>query len=211
MGMMRTVLVANPKGGSGKTTLATNLAGFFASRNQRVGLWDLDDQQSSMEWLALRSNELPSIGSVSARGYEDQGEASQTYEWVVLDSPAGMHGREFNGALTLADKVLVPVQPSIFDMSATRDFLDRLMEEKKVRRYRPFVGVIGMRVDPRTRPAATLEQFLAQYDLPVVTYLRDTMVYVNAAFTGRSIFDLPAYQAERDLQQWHPLIEWISA
>jgi chromosome partitioning protein len=207
--MMRTVLVANPKGGSGKTTLATNLAGFFANRNQRVGLWDLDDQQSSVEWLALRSNELPSIGRVSERDYEDQGGVSQTYEWLILDSPAGMHGKEFNEALKLVDKVLVPVQPSIFDMTATRDFLDRLMEEKKVRRHRPFVGIIGMRVDPRTRPAATLEQFLAQYDLPVLTYLRDTMVYVNAAFTGRSIFDLPAHQAERDLQQWHPLIEWI--
>ena len=67
-----------------------------------------------------------------------------------------------------------------------------------------------MRVDPRTRPAATLEQFLAQYDLPVLTYLRDTMVYVNAAFAGKSIFDLPAYQAQRDLQQWEPLIDWIS-
>jgi len=207
--MMRTVLVANPKGGSGKTTLATNLAGFLANRNERVGLWDLDDQQSSVEWLALRSNELPSIGRVSERDYEDQGGVSHTYEWLILDSPAGMHGKEFNEALKLVDKVLVPVQPSIFDMTATRDFLDRLMEEKKVRRHRPFVGIIGMRVDPRTRPAATLEQFLAQYDLPVLTYLRDTMVYVNAAFTGRSIFDLPAHQAERDLRQWHPLIEWI--
>ena len=78
-----------------------------------------------------------------------------------------------------------------------------------MRKRDTFIGIVGMRVDPRTRAAATLEQFLKQYDLPVLTYLRDTMVYVNAAFNGKSIFDLPHYQTERDLAQWQPLVEWI--
>ncbi len=206
---MRVILVANPKGGCGKTTLATNLAGYLAGQNQRVMMWDLDRQKSSLDWLALRSADLPAITRLDADRDEIHPKIPENNDWLVLDSPAGMHGKNLAYALKLAHKVLVPVQPSVFDMAATRDFLDRLIEEKIVRKHKTFIGIIGMRVDPRTRAAATLEQFLTQYDLPVLTYLRDTMVYVNAAFNGKSIFDLPHYQAERDLEQWQPLIEWL--
>ncbi|MBI2314387.1 MAG: hypothetical protein HYU77_18015 [Betaproteobacteria bacterium] len=78
-----------------------------------------------------------------------------------------------------------------------------------MRNDEPERPVGGMRVDPRTRAATTLEQFLQQYDLPVLTYLRDTMVYVNAAFAGEGIFDLPYYASDRDREQWGPVIEWV--
>lgn len=206
---MRTILVASPKGGCGKTTVATNLAAYLAGQNQRVVMWDLDRQRSSQDWLALRPAELPAITSLEADHDEIHPDIPNNNDWFVLDSPAGMHGKNLAHALKLAHKIIVPVQPSIFDMTATRDFLDRLMEEKAVRKHKAFIGVIGMRVDPRTRAAATLEKFLKQYDLPILTYLRDTMVYVNAAFAGKSIFDLPSYLAERDLAHWRPLIEWV--
>ena len=96
-------------------------------------------------------------------------------------------------------------------MVATRDFINRLAEEKTIQRNNSFIGIVGMRVDPRTRAASTLEQFLMQYDLPIITYLRDTMVYVNAAFNGKSIFDLPYYQAEQELAQWQPLAKWVKS
>ena len=208
---MRTILVANPKGGCGKTTLATNLAAYLAGQNQRVVMWDMDRQKSSLEWLALRPAEFPSITSLDAERDEIHPDIPENSDWLVMDSPAGIHGKNLAHALKLAQKIIVPVQPSIFDMSATRDFLDRLMEEKTVRKHKSFIGIIGMRVDPRTRAAATLEQFLKQYDLPVLTYLRDTMVYVNAAFNGKGIFDLLPYQTERDLPQWQPIIEWVKA
>jgi chromosome partitioning protein len=206
---MRTILVANPKGGSGKTTLATNLAACLAWQNQRVVMWDLDRQESSLDWLKLRPVELPSIASLDVVRDETNPEIPGNYDWLLLDSPTELHGKNLAHALKLADKVIVPVQPSVFDMTATRDFLDRLMEEKTIRKRKTFISVIGMRVDPRTRAAATLEQFLRQYDLPVLTYLRDSMTYVNAAFMGKSIFDLPGYQNERDLEQWQPLIDWM--
>ena len=133
----------------------------------------------------------------------------ESNDWLVLDSPAAMHGKNLAHALKLADKVIVPVQPSVFDMAASRDFLDRLIEEKTVRKHKSYIGIVGMRVDPRTHAAATLEKFLDQYDLPVLTYLRDTMVYVNAAFNGKSIFDLPRSQSEQDREQWQPLIDWL--
>ena len=206
---MRAILVANPKGGCGKTTLATNLAGYLASQNHRVVMWDLDQQKSSLNWLALRSSELPTITRLGL----ERGEASQSImeknDWLVLDSPAGIHGKNLSHALKLAHKILVPIQPSVFDMVTTRDFIDRLMEEKTIQRHKAFIGIVGMRVDPRTRAASTLEQFLSQYDLPILTYLRDTMMYVNSAFNGKSIFDLPFHQAERDLIQWQPLTKWL--
>lgn len=208
---MRAILVANPKGGCGKTTLATNLAGYLASQNHRVVMWDLDQQKSSLSWLALRSSELPTITRLGL----ERGEASQSImeknDWLVLDSPAGIHGKNLSHALKLAHKILVPIQPSVFDMVTTRDFIDRLMEEKTIQKHKAFIGIVGMRVDPRTRAASTLEQFLSQYNLPILAYLRDTMVYVNSAFNGKSIFDLPFHQAERDLMQWQPLTKWLKA
>jgi chromosome partitioning protein len=207
---MRTILIANPKGGSGKTTLATNLAGYLAKQNQRVVLRDLDQQKSSLNWLALRSSELPSIYRSGLERDASKGDMEKN-DWLVLDSPAGIQGKNLSHALKLAHKIIVPVQPSVFDMVATRDFINRLAEEKTIQRNKSFIGIVGMRVDPRTRAASTLEQFLMQYDLPIITYLRDTMVYVNAAFNGKSIFDLPYYQAEQELAQWQPLAKWVKS
>ena len=207
---MRTILIANPKGGSGKTTLATNVAGYLAKQNQRVVMWDLDQQKSSLNWLALRAPELPSISRLGLERDASKGNIKNN-DWLVLDSPAGIQGKNLSHALKIAHKIIVPVQPSVFDMVATRDFINRLTEEKTIQRKKSFIGMVGMRVDPRTRAASTLEQFLMQYDLPILTYLRDTMVYVNAAFNGKSIFDLPFYQAEQELVQWQPLTKWVKS
>ena len=104
----------------------------------------------------------------------------------------------------------VPVQPSVFDMAATSEFLHALAEEKAVRKHREFVGIVGVRVDPRTRAAATLEAFLGQFELPILTYLRDSQIYPNAAFNGLSIFDLAPSVAERDHSQWQTILAWVS-
>lgn len=205
---MKAILVANPKGGSGKTTLATNLAGSLAARKEKVFLLDLDRQQSSLNWLTIRPAKKPVIQRLDARSDDDPG-ISRGSGWLILDSAAGLHGKNLTHALRLAHKIVIPVQPSMFDMAATSAFLQRLMEEKSVRRHRTFIGIVGMRVDPRTRAASTLEAFLAQFKLPVLTYLRDTQVYVNAAFNGLSVFDLPEYLSGRDVEQWQPLLDWI--
>jgi len=207
---MQAILIANPKGGCGKTTLATNLAGCLANRNARVTLWDLDRQKSSLEWLSIRPAQLPAVRSLDGED-TDEIKLPRGKSWLVLDSAAGLHGKTLRRALRPVHKVLVPIQPSLFDMAATRDFLAVLHEEKAVRKHKAFVGMVGMRVDPRTRAAATLEAFLKQFDLPVLTCLRDTQNYPNAAFTGRSIFDLPPSLIERDLEQWQPLIDWLEA
>ena len=207
---MRAILIANPQGGSGKTSLATNLAGYLAKQGQRVVMLDLDPQKSSLDWLSLRAHELPTISGIGSEQEISKGDMEKI-DWLVLDSPAGIEGKSLARALKLANKVIVPVQPSVFDMVATRDFINRLVEEKTIQKKKSFIGIVGMRVDPRTRAASTLEQFLLQYDLPIITYLRDTKVYVNAAFNGKSIFDLPFHQAEQELTQWKTLTQWVKS
>jgi chromosome partitioning protein len=202
---MKSVLVANPKGGAGKTTLATNIAGALASRGEHVTLWDLDRQKSSLAWLGIRPPELPAIARLDG---DEAGNPGKGKGWLVLDSPAGLHGKNLHHALKVADRVVVPVQPSLFDMAATNDFLQTLLAERS-RSARGTIGIVGMRVDPRTKAAATLEVFLSQFGLPVLTYLRDTQVYANAAFNGRSLFDLPEYLAGRDHSQWQPVLDWL--
>lgn len=206
---MRVILVANPKGGCGKTTLAVNLAGMLARRGRKTLLWDLDRQRSSFEWLALRPEDLPEISRLDA-GY-DEPRMPRGDSWLVMDTPAGLHGKNLAHAVKPSHKVLVPIQPSLFDMAAAQDFLALLAEEKAVRKHKTFIGIVGMRVDARTRAALTLETFLRQFDLPVVTFLRDTVLYANAALGGKSIFDLPHSQIERDMEQWQPLIDWIES
>ena len=199
---MRAILVVNPKGGSGKTTLSTNLAGYLASTGKRVAILDLDRQKSATAWLAMRDMALPDIELMREGQKNDS-------DWLVIDSPAGLHGKNLERALKLAHKVVVPIAPSLFDIRASQEFLSTLAEEKAVRRHETFVGVVGMRVDHRTRAGVTLELFMEKQNLPVLAFLRNTQNYVNAAFEGKSLFDLPPHSVERDLEQWKGLAEWL--
>ncbi|MBI3902113.1 MAG: ParA family protein [Nitrosomonadales bacterium] len=201
---MKAILIANPKGGCGKTTLSTNIAGYLAARGHRVAMLDLDRQKSATQWLSNRPFELPLIDTLQAEGNKQAGT-----DWLVIDSPAGLHGKNLEHALKLSHKVVVPIAPSLFDIQASRDFLEILIHEKAIRKGKAFVGVVGMRMAPHTRAATTLEQFIAGLDLPVLAYLRETQVYVNAAFEGKTLFDLPPHLAGRELEQWAYLSNWL--
>jgi chromosome partitioning protein len=201
---MKTILIANPKGGSGKTTLSVNIAGFLANRGQRVAMLDLDRQKSASLWLESRAADLPEIAMLQSGKGEDV-----LNDYLVIDSPAGLHGKNLAHALRLSHKIIVPVSPSLFDLNASRDFLKILAEEKEVRKGRCQIGVVGMRMNARTRAATALEDFLAESGLPILAYLRETQIYVNAAFEGKSLFDLPAYLADRELEQWKYLANWL--
>ncbi len=203
---MKTILIANPKGGAGKTTLTTNLAGALAARGETVYLWDLDRQKSSLHWLSTRPAHLAPIQRLdSARKLDvDGGEGV-----LVLDSPAGLHGDKLAELIKRVEKIIVPIVPSSFDFAATRAFLDELMQEKAVRKGKAFVAIVGMRVDARTRAAEKLDEFLAPIDLPVLTHLRDTQNYVTAAFEGKSIFEMAPSSVAQDLVQWQPILKWL--
>jgi chromosome partitioning protein len=205
---MKSFLIANPKGGSGKSTLATSLAGWLAREGHRVMLGDIDRQRSSQSWLALRPPGLPLIRQWEIEdGQPARPPVGTTH--AVLDTPAGLHGKKLAHVLRLVERVIVPLQPSLFDILATRQFLDELMAEREIRKQHAFVAVVGMRVNARTRAATELERFLATSGLPVLACLRDTQNYVQAAAHGMTIFDLPPSRAAQDWEQWQPILDWV--
>ena len=206
---MQTILIANPKGGSGKTTLATNVAGWLAGKRQRVAIDDRDPQQSSSGWLERRPSLFPPIALVDG-GAKRKDAKALDLQWLVVDSAAGLHGDSLRDAIKGADLMLVPLTPSAYDMTATERFVATLAEQKAVRQGSLPIGIVAMRVDPRTISAEELDAFLAGFDLPVVAHLRQTQVYVQCARDGVSVFDLPRSRAEQDWEQWRPLTRWIA-
>lgn len=205
---MSVVVVANPKGGVGKSTLSTNIAGYFASQGHPVLLGDADRQQSSRLWLELRQDSAQAITNwdVSADMIV---KPPKDATHVVLDTPAGLHGWRFNDVMKMADKVIVPLQPSIFDMYAARAFLDQLLASKRAKKLE--IALVGMRVDERTIAADKLREFVVSLGLPVVGYLRDTQNYVHLAVQGLSLFDVAPSRVEKDLAQWATICEWLDA
>ena len=204
---MPVVVIANPKGGVGKSTLSTNVAGFFASRGHAVMLGDADRQQSSQLWLRLRP---PSARPVQTWELSSDliARPPRDVSHVVLDTPAGLHGWRFKDVLKLADKVLVPLQPSIFDIYATRAFLDELAQSKYADRLK--IGIVGMRVDARTIAADKLHEFVDGLGLPVLGYLRDTQNYIHLAARGLTLFDVAPSRVEKDLEQWQGICDWLT-
>ena len=205
---MPVVVVANPKGGVGKTTVATNVAGYFASQGHPVMLGDADRQQSSRLWLRLRPREARPIASWEV-GEGQIAKPPRGTTHVVLDTPAGMHGKLLQEALRLADQVVVPLQPSIFDIYATRAFLDELAQLRKSGRMQ--VGIVGMRVDARTIAADKLQEFVEGLGLPVLGFLRPTQNYVHLAARGLTLWDVAPGKVERDLEQWEGIAHWLQA
>jgi chromosome partitioning protein len=204
---MPIVLIANPKGGVGKSTAATNLAGYFARRGHATMLGDLDRQQSALAWLKIRPATLPSIASWD-RSDEKIARPPKGVTHVVLDSPAGIHGHMLKDALRVADRLIIPLQPSLFDIYATQAFLGRLAE-RGLMKEGGRVGVLGMRVDARTRAAEQLQRFVEDLGLPVLGFLRDTQNYVQLAAHGLTLWDVAPSRVAKDVEQWQPLLEWV--
>ena len=204
---MPVIVVANPKGGAGKSTLATNLAGWFARQGHAVMLGDMDRQQSSRQWLALRPPNLPPIlGWDITDDHLVRPPKGTTH--VVLDTPAGMHGKRLDAVMKLADKLLVPLQPSLFDIQATHGFVQELRAHKRAASV--AMGLVGMRVKEHTRANEHLHEYVATLPLPLIADLRDTQNYIHLAAHGLTLWDVAASRVERDLQQWQPLIEWLN-
>jgi chromosome partitioning protein len=203
---MPVIVVANPKGGVGKTTLSTNIAGYLASRGHAVMLGDVDRQQSARTWLALRPAALPHIGTWET-AHDDVVRPPRGTTHVVLDTPAGLHGRRLDEAMKVADKVLIPLQPSIFDIHATHEFIRQLLAHKRSDRVK--FAIVGMRTREGTIATDQLRSFLGSVKVPLLGFLRDTQNYVHLAAHGLTLWDVSSARFERDLEQWQPILRWL--
>ncbi len=206
---MPVIVVANPKGGVGKSTLSTNIAGFYASRGYGVALGDTDPQASAELWLGLRAPTLRPISTWPGASAEVPGKPPRGLTHAVLDTHAGLASAQLKQVLKLADKVIVPLQPSVFDIFATRAFLDELAAHRSASSVQ--VGIVGMRVDERTKAAEQWHHFVDGLGFTVLGALRDTQNYIHLAAQGLTLFDVAPARVARDLEQWQGICRWLEA
>jgi len=207
---MRHVMVMNSKGGCGKSTIATNVASYFATQGYKVALADYDPQRTSLDWLGLRAEDLPPVVGVAAHDEGLRGVPRDT-EVLVIDAPARTHGSEMNELVRRAETILVPVLPSPIDMKACAHFLTELLELGKVQRQQARVALIANRVREHTLLFAELDQYLGKLKLPYLTALRQSTNYLRAFQRGMGIFELPEYLARPDWEQWQPVTKWLGS
>jgi chromosome partitioning protein len=207
---MRHILVMNPKGGCGKSTIATNIASWYAMQGRNVALADFDPQGSSMDWVGSRPADAPRITGVAA--FEDGLRAvPRNAEVVVIDAPARSHGREVTELVRRAETVLVPVLPSPIDMRAAANFVAELLEVGRVARQQAKIAVVANRIKENTLSFDELDVYLRKLGIPYVATLRDAQNYVRAYGRGLGVFELPHYLAWQDWEHWQPLNDWLES
>ncbi len=205
---MRHIMVLNAKGGCGKSTLATNIASYFATQGAAVALVDYDPQRSSLDWLARRPEDRAAIAGVA--GF-DAGlrHAPRNADFLVIDAPARSHGAELTDLVKHAETIVVPVLPSTIDMQATTSFLQELKSVGKIDKKQAKIAAVANRVRDNTLIFDDLDEYLTKAKIPYVAALREAQNYVRAYTRGLGIFELPEYLAWPDWDDWEPLTAWL--
>jgi chromosome partitioning protein len=210
------ILVINGKGGSGKTTVSTNLASWLAKRGDPTALVDADPQGSASHWINSRNADLPGIFGVKielnsriTRSF--QWRAPKSTRWLITDAAPGLSGMALDDLIQNHDLIIVPVLPSDIDIRASARFIGDLLLTQSMRRHRRPIAVVANRVKQQTQAWERLQRFLLSLNIPYPATLRDTQNYVRAYSEGRGIADYPQQSHERDRQDWSLLLHWLDA
>lgn len=206
---MQTIMLMNAKGGCGKTTLATNIASWLADDGAKVALADFDFQRSTLDWLEARKDYegIPEIEGLDATG--DPVRPAKGTDYLIMDAPAGTHGKRINEMLRRVEKLIVPVLPSPVDMRACGRFLEELLASGRVSREQTQVAVVANRIRESTLIYGQLEAYLGHLKLPFPTHFRESQNYIRAAERGLGIFELAPSLVWQDVVQWDPLFAWL--
>jgi chromosome partitioning protein len=205
---MPVIAVVNRKGGSGKSTLAAHLAAWCAHSGNAVMLGDVDRQQSTRSWLRRRGEDLPTIAPWAVDQNILRVPTGMTH--VVLDTPGGMHGFDLARMVMFADVILMPVCSSSFDRESAAACHAELMTLPRVASGRCKLACIGMRIDSRTNSAQVMQDWAVNLNMPFLGVLRESQLYVQCLERGMTLFDLPEQNADIDLQQWQPILDWLN-
>ena len=212
---LQRIVVLNPKGGCGKTTLATNLASYFALREPLPALLDCDPQGASTQWHEKRARNRPPIHAIAA--YKKSANATRSWQRrvpqetrrMVIDTPAALEGPEIHDAIYDASNILIPVMPSPIDIRYATRFIAELLLVAQLDRSNIRVGIVANRTRNNTRSLQKLMRFLSSLRIPIVGMLRDSQNYVTAADHGIGVFELPDYRADKDKQDLARIIDWL--
>ncbi|MES9904897.1 MAG: AAA family ATPase [Sedimenticola sp.] len=206
---MRTIMTMNAKGGCGKTTIATNIATWFADDGAKVALVDFDPQGSSLDWLEARKDYdgVPEITAIDAT----QGaiRIPRGTDYLIMDAPAGTHGKEINFMLRRVDSLIIPVLPSPIDMRACSRFLQELLSSGRVSRQQTRLAIVANRVRENTLVYRQLESYLGHLDVPFITHLRESQNYIRSAERGLGLFELAPSMVWQDVELWDPIFDWL--
>jgi chromosome partitioning protein len=214
---MQRIVVLNPKGGSGKTTIAINLASYLASRGHRPLLMDYDPQGSSVRWVRKRKPSQALVHVIAA--FETDTRTTRAFQLrppedathIIVDTPAALEPRELPEMTRDADKIIVPVLPSDIDIHTCSRTIRDLLLVAKIRRDDNRIGVIANRIRRNTLTYQALIRFLHTLSIPIVATLRDSQNYVRAAELGVGLHEMKTYVAQEDVEQWLPLVEWLAS
>ena len=205
---MRHIMVLNAKGGCGKSTLATNIASYFAHEGADVALADYDPQRSGLDWIDRRPENRPKIAGVAA--FKDGlRRVPRNADILVIDAPARSHGAELTNLVKHAETIIVPVLPSTIDMQATSNFLKELQGLHRVQNKEVKIGAVANRVRDNTLIFDDLDEYLTKARVPYIAALREAQNYVRAYTRGLGIFELPEYLAWPDWEEWEPVTSWL--
>jgi chromosome partitioning protein len=212
---MKRIVVLNPKGGSGKTTIAINLASYFAQAGERPVLMDYDPQGSAARWVRKRQPGQAPIHLISA--FERDNRVTRAFQLripdgtgrVIVDTPAAINATEMPQLTASADKILVPVLPSDIDIHACSRCIASLLVVAKVRRADNRLAIIANRVRRNTRIYQSLTRFLDTLEIPIIATIRDSQNYVRGAELGLGLHEMRHHQVGEDLEPWEPLLAWL--
>ncbi len=204
---MRSILVVNPKGGCGKTTIATNLATYYAVWDTSTALVDLDPQQSSMEWLRVRpkdENKIQGFNGLKGKIFPDE-----DTQRIIYDAPARTETAKVARLIKLVDVVIIPVLPSAIDMRVTANFVAELIKKVRANNSHAIIGIVANRTMKNYQSYKSLVHFLAKLNVPFVGALRNSQNYIKAADSGVGIFEMPITDVKADMKEWKDVINWV--
>jgi chromosome partitioning protein len=207
---MRHILIINPKGGCGKSTIATSIAGYYADAGKDVALADYDTQESSMTWLKSRPENRPRIIGIQGHLNGLSG-IPKNIDLVVMDAPARANGRKLRDLIRLADTIIFPVLPSPIDIDASIGHLEDLLSRSKIVDRKAKIALVANRVKENTLSFDKLDSYLEKQKIPYVATLRESQNYIKCFERGLGIHELAPYLAYTDWEQWQPLIDWLES